>query len=112
GPFSFGNPGDIALTGRFPSTGRSAIGVFRSPPGERGDFFLDSNSNHILGVGEGPFNLVNVAPAEFNPSSLVVKIPLTMLSADDGFVNFGVIIGTAAEFTDEAPDSGPRDPSC
>ncbi len=111
GPFTFGTAGDVPLAGKYGLDGRSSVGVYRgtSLAGSRvgGDqFFIDTNVNRAISPGEGPFTVVPTTPIEFLASSFTVKLPLTLISNDEGFVNFAATVGPFAGFTDEAPNPG------
>jgi serralysin len=52
-----------------------------------------------------PGEVVGSAPILFTSTSLSVTIPLELLDNDDGLVNYGTVVGTFSEATDEAPNA-------
>jgi hypothetical protein len=49
---------------------------------------------------------VGSAPAVFDGSTLTVRVPLSLLGNDDGFVHTAVLVGTPTLPTDAAPNGG------
>lgn len=52
-----------------------------------------------------PGEVVGSVPILFTSTSLSVTIPLELLDNDDGLVNYGTVVGTFSEATDEAPNA-------
>jgi hypothetical protein len=86
-------------------------GVFGPPPAPLlGDeFFIDlgSEASHpgLVDIRNAvTFALTGLAPITYTSTSFSVTVPLAFLGGDNGIVNYGVIIGTFSEPTDEAPN--------
>lgn len=80
------------------------------PPSPLGDEFyvdIESESFHpgFVDVYDAPESMIaGTVPVNFASSSMSMTIPLALLGADDGLLNYGVVVGTFAEATDEFPN--------
>ncbi len=98
-----------------PSTGVTSHlvtnGLGDPAPGLGVDFYLDIFSEifHpglVEVVETAGATVTGMAPITFAANRFLITVPLSFLGGDDGFVNYGVIVGTFAEATDQAPNPG------
>ncbi len=85
----------------------SNVSSFGIPPSGLGvEYFveLESEKNHAGSVevlDAATFLPVDIVPISFASNSFSLTIPLASIGGDDGHVNFGAIMGTITESTDQ-----------
>jgi hypothetical protein len=101
-------------TDQDPLTGLTSLQSLNSPSPSSGlgtEFFIvfgsELDNPGFVDVFDRLTNtFVGAVPVVYGPMSFVTVVPLAMLGNDDGWVNYGTVIGTLSEPTDEASDSG------
>ena len=77
-----------------------------TPPSLSDEFYVDIESESVhpgfVDVYDAVSSLIaGTVPVNFASGSMSMSIPLVLFGGDDGLLNYGVVVGTFAEATDE-----------